>query len=89
MQPIDDATSAFLRSAADDLQRELDLAATVDKLTVDTGGRGITLVAAIRIGDRSAVIRGSGANLVAAYADLRLAIPEAVLAATFAQLVES
>lgn len=89
MQPIDDATSAFLDSAADDLQRQLGLTAAVDQLTVDQVPHGVTLVAALRIGDRSVAIRGSGANLVAAYADLRLAIPEPVLAAAFTQVLES
>ena len=88
MQPIDDATSAFLQSAADDLQRQLGLAAAVEQLTVDELPSGVMLVAALRIGDRSVAITGSGADLVAAYADLRLAIPEPVLAAAFTQVVE-
>jgi hypothetical protein len=89
MQPIDDATSVFLRSASDDLQRQLGLAAAVDQLTMEKVAHGVTLVAALRIGNRSVAIRGSGANLVAAYADLRLAIPEPVLAAAFTAVMES
>ena len=89
MQAIDDATSAFLQSAADDLQRQLGVAAAVDELTVETVAHGITIVAALRIGHRSVAIRGSGADLVAAYADLRLAIPEPVLAAAFTEVMES
>jgi hypothetical protein len=89
MQPIDDATSAFLHSAGDDLQRQLGLAAALDKLTVDKMPNGVTRVAALRIGDSSVAIRGSGANLIAAYADLRLAIPEPVLVAAFTQVMES
>lgn len=88
MQPIDDATSGFLHSAADDLQRQLGLAATVDRLTVETVRSDVMLVATLRLGARSMVIRGRGADLVAAYADLRLAIPEPVLAAAFTQVVE-
>ena len=88
MQPIDDATSGFLRSAADDLQRQLGLAAAVDELTVEQLAHGVTLVAALRIGDRSVAITGIGANLVAAYADLRLAVPEPVLAEAFTQVLE-
>ena len=88
MQPIDDATTAFLRSAADDLQRQLGLAAAVDQLTVESLPDGVMLVAALRIGDRRVAIRGSGANLVAAYADLRLSVPEPVLATAFTQVVE-
>ncbi len=89
MQPIDDATSGFLRSAADDLQRQLGLAAAVDQLTVEKLPHGVMLVAALRIGDRSVAITGRGADLVAAYADLRLAVPEPVLAEAFAQVMES
>ena len=88
MQPIDDATSGFVRSAADDLQRQLGLAAAVDELTVEKLPHGVTLVAALRIGDRSVAIRGSGANLIAAYADLRLAVPEPVLAAAFTEVMD-
>ena len=89
MQTIDEATSAFLHSAVDDLQRQLGLAAAVDELTVEQLPHGVMLVATLRIGDRSVDIRGSGANLVAAYADLRLAIPQPVLVAAFSQLMES
>ena len=89
MQPIDDATSAFLRSAADDLQRQLGMAAVVDQLTVENAPHGVMLVAELRIGDRSEAIRGSGANLVTAYAHLRLAVPEPVLVAAFTEVMES
>ena len=89
MQPIDNATSVFLDSAGDDLQRQLGLAAAVDQLTVEKLPHGVMLVAALRIGDRSMAIRGSGANLVAAYADLRLAVPVPVLAAAFTQVMEA
>ena len=89
MQPIDDATSGFLISAADDLQRQLGLAAAVDQLTLEKAPHGVTLVAALRIGDRSVAIRGRGADLVAAYADLRLATPEPVLVAAFTEVMDS
>lgn len=89
MQPIDDATSAFLLSAAEDLQRQLGLAAAVDELTVENVPHGVTLVAGLRIGDRSVAITGSGPDLVAAYADLRLAVPKPVLAEAFTQVMEA
>jgi hypothetical protein len=89
MQAIDDATSGFLHSAADDLERQLGLAAALDALTVEKVPHGVMLVAALRIGDSTVAISGSGADLVAAYADLRLAIPEPVLAAAFTQMMES
>jgi len=88
MQPIDDATSAFLQSAADDLQRQLGIAAAVEELTLEAVPDGVALVAALRIGNRGTAIRGSGANLVAAYADLRLAYAQPVLASALAELVE-
>lgn len=89
MRPIDDATSGFLCSAAEDLQRQLGLAAAVDELTVEKLPHGVMLVAALRIGDRRVAVSGSGANLVAAYADLRLAVPEPVLVAAFAQVMDT
>ena len=88
MQPIDDATSGFLHSAADDLQRQLGLVAVVDRLTVEKVPIGVALVANLRVDARSVEIRGSGASLVAAYADLRLRVTAPVLAAAFAQVVE-
>ena len=88
MQPIDDATSAFLQSAADDLQRQLGNVAHVEKLTIQEVADGVALVAALRIGHRSTEIRGIGANLVAAYAALRLAYGHPVLASAFAELVD-
>jgi hypothetical protein len=88
MQPIDDAISAFLQSAADDLQRQLGIAAAVEALTIEEVPDGVALVAALRIGRRSTAIRGSGANLVAAYAELRVAVPKPVLAAAFTELME-
>ena len=89
MQPIDDATSVFLQAAADDLQRQLGIAAAVDQLAVEKLPRAVMLVAALRIGARRVTIRGSGANLVAAYADLRLAMREPVLVEAFTQVMES
>jgi hypothetical protein len=89
MQPIDDATEAFLDSAADDLQRQLGLAAIVVQLTVEKVPRGVMLVATLRVGARCVEISGRGANLIAAYADLRLTVPEPVLAAAFTQFIES
>ena len=89
MQPIDDATSAFLQTAADDLRRQLGLAAAVDELTVEMARHGVVLVARLRVGDRNVAIKGSGPDLVAAYGDLRLAVPEPVLAAAFTEVMES
>lgn len=89
MQPIDDSTSEFLRSAAVDLQQQLGLAAALEELTVEKLPHGVMLVATLRIGERGVAIRGSGANLVVAYADLRMAIPEPVLAEAFTQVMDS
>jgi len=89
MKPIDDATSVFLQSVADDLQRQIGIAAAVEELTMEDVPDGVALVAALRVGARTTAVRGRGANLVAAYADLRLAVPQPVLAAAFTELVES
>lgn len=89
MKPIDDATSVFLQSVADDLQRQLGIAAGVEDLTMEDVPDGVALVAALRVGARTMAIRGRGDNLVAAYADLRLTPPQPLLAAAFTELVES
>jgi hypothetical protein len=87
MQPIDDATSAFLTSAADDHQRQLGSVAVVDRVAVETEPRGVTLVATLRVAARRVDVRGSGANLVAAYADLRRSVTAPVLASAFSRVI--
>ena len=89
MKPIDDATSAFLQSVADGLQRQIGIAPAVEGLTIEDVPDGVTLGAALRIGASTTAIGGRGANLVAAYADLRLAVPQPLLAAAFTELMES
>lgn len=88
MAPIDEPTSSFLRFAADDLQRQLGVAGIVQDLTLEEIAGGVALVSAIRIGQRSVEIRGIGANILAAYSDLCVAVPQPVLATAFAELVE-
>ena len=87
--PIDEPTSSFLWFAADDLQRQLGVAGAVEELVVEEMTGGVLLVAAIRIGQRTVEVRGAGANIVTAYADLCVAVPAPVLETAFTQLVES
>ena len=85
---IDDSTSQFLAAAADDLARQLTGVATVVEVSVAKAPAGVSLVARIGLGDRVVEVTGSGENLVAAYADLRVRGAESTLAVAYRQLVE-
>ena len=87
---IDAATSTFLEAVATDLQRQLGIAGSVDDVSLEQlhGGR-LAIVAAIRVAGEGIVIRGTGENILAAYADLRLSVPQPVLESSFAQIVDA
>jgi hypothetical protein len=87
--PIDDATEQFLIAAADDLQQRLGLAAVVDRVAVKASGGSVALVATLRIGHRLFEVWGTGADLVAAYSDLRLPTAEAILGSAYSELMEA
>ena len=83
---IDEATSAFLEAATADLRRQLGIAGEVQALSLEElGPEGVALIAAIRVADEEIVIRGTGDNILTAYADLRLSIPQPVLESAFVQ----
>jgi hypothetical protein len=86
---IDEATSAFLRSAADDMQRQIGVAAAVRTLALEQSGGGVTIIASIAVGTRTVEVRGSGESLVSAYADLRRSTAAGLLATLFAELVSA
>ena len=85
---ISDATASFLEAASFDLQRQIGRTGTVEVVRVEQNAGGITLVAAIRINTRTIDIRGSGENLLAAYAELHRDAPESILAAQFVDYLE-
>jgi hypothetical protein len=87
MQPIDEATASFLRSAADDLQRQLGVAGDLTSIGLDDSGGRVTLIATIRVGRRDLEFRGTGDSLVTAYAKLVPVPPEALLIAAFRSLL--
>lgn len=86
---IDEATASFLDAAADDLQRQAGLAGIVERISAETVGDVVTLVASIRVGDDLFEVRGSGDSLLSAYASLTRALPEPMLASAFRALVAS
>ena len=86
-EPIDEATESFLRSAADDLQRQIGRAGVVRAVALEPTDEGVKILASIAVGTRTVEMRGSGDTLVVAYADLYRATAEGLLAALFTELV--
>jgi hypothetical protein len=85
---ITDATSSFLEAAASDLQRQIGRTGAVEELRVEQDADGTTVIAAVRINERTLEIRGTGENLLAAYAKLHRNAPESILAARFVDYLE-
>jgi hypothetical protein len=88
---INDATASFLRTAANDLQRQIGLSGVVERLTLEDSAAGVRLVAAIRVGRTTLIeLRGDGEDLVAAYSVLHGAVvPELILASAFREVVNA
>jgi len=87
--PIDESTSAFLRSAADDLQHQVGVAGVVRALALEQPSDGVTIIASIAVGTRTVEVRGSGESLVSAYADLRRSTAAGLVAMLFTELVSA
>ena len=87
MHAIDEATSSFLRFAADDLQRQLGLAGDLTSIALDDAEGRVTLIVTIRVGERIIELRGTGDTLLTAYATLVPAAPESVLSAAFRNML--
>ena len=87
MHAIDEATAAFLRFAADDLQRQLGMAGDLTSIALDDADGRVTLIATIRVGRRDMVFRGTGDSLVTAYAELVPVPSEALLVEAFRNLL--
>lgn len=85
---ISDATSGFLAAATSDLQRHVARTGAVEEVRVEQDAGVTTLIAAVRINTRTIDIRGSGENLLAAYAQLHRKAPESILAALFVDYLE-
>lgn len=86
---MNEATASFLQAAGDDLQRQLGSAGVVEGLTLESAASDVTIVAAVRVGSRTVRFRGTGENLVAAYASLTRSGAEPILASAFRELVSS
>ena len=86
---MNEATARFLRAAGDDLQRQLGSAGVVEALTLECATSGVAIVAAVRVGSRTVRFRGSGENLVTAYAALTRSGAEPILSSAFRQLISS
>lgn len=87
--PIDEATSGFLRSAAEDLQRQIGVAGLVRSLALEQSDGGVTVIASIAVGTQTVGVRGSGESLISAYADLCRSAAEGLLATLFTELVSA
>lgn len=87
MHAIDEATASFLRSAADDLQRQLGLAGDLTSIAIDDTDGRVTLVATVLVGPRQLEFRASGDSLITAYAKLVPETPEPILDAAFRNLL--
>lgn len=69
-EPIDEATSRFLKTARVDLQSRLGTIGRVEGLEVDDRSASVTLITRVRVGSRTLDFRATGDNLVEAYAAL-------------------
>ena len=89
LTPIDEATSQFLEAAADDLQRQLSIVGVVERVEARPRIGSVSIVATIRVGQRTAEVEGTGDSVLTAYADLRQHLAEPALAAAFGNLYDS
>ena len=87
---IDGATSTFLEAVTVDLQQQLGLAGSVEDVSLEQlWGGHLAIVAAIRVAGEDLVIRGTGDNILSAYAALRQSVSQALLESAFAQIVDA
>jgi hypothetical protein len=86
--PIDEPTSQFLETAADDLQRQLGIAGDVEMIWIGQSQLGVALQARIRVAERTIEVDGVGATVLEAHADLCRRVAEPTLMSAFRQLVE-
>ena len=85
----DAATATFLEAVAVDLQRQLGPAGSVEDVSLEQlWGGDQAIVAAIKVADEDLVIRGTGENILSAYADVRQSVSQALLESAFAQIVD-
>jgi hypothetical protein len=87
---IDAATSTFLEAVAADLQRQLGIAGSVDDVSLEQlSGGHVAILATIRVAGQAIATRGTGENILAAYAALRQSVPQPVLESAFLQIIDS
>jgi hypothetical protein len=85
---MSEATAQFLDAAADDLQRQMSVAGTVEGVSAATTPVGMTLRATIQVAQRRIEVIGRGDSLLTAYADLRLRVAEPMLATAYRAVLE-
>jgi hypothetical protein len=88
-EPIDEATEAFLRAVAFDLQRQIGSRGTVRAVTLEPADHDVTILASIAVNTRPVEVRGTGETLVDAHADLYRMAAAGVLAALFTDVVSA
>ncbi len=87
---IDASTATFLEALAEDLQRQLGMAGSVDDVSIEQlRDGGLAIRAAIRVPRDELVISGTGENILAAYADLRKSVSQSVLESAFARIIDA
>ena len=86
--PIDEATEPFLETAVEDLQRQMNIGGSVERVSVMGEEGNIWLVARLLIGGRTLEVTGFGRTLDDAYAELQVRITEPSLVATYLELVD-
>jgi len=88
LAPIDEATEQFLDTAAKDLQRQINIAGVVERVSVMGEDGNVWLVAKLVVGRRTLEVTGFGRSLVDAYAELRVRVAEPTLIAAYLELVD-
>jgi hypothetical protein len=87
MHAIQGADAEFLEAVAVDLQRHIGRGGAVEGIALEHTAGGVAIVASVRVGHQTIALRGSGVNILTAYAELRRAAPEPILVSAFEQVL--
>ena len=86
---FNESTEALLEAFASDFQRQLGQAGVVERLVVgEAAGGEVMLTAQVRVAAQTVELRGTGDNVVAAYASLTRADPGLILASAYRQVLD-
>lgn len=85
---MDEATARFLETLADDLQRQIGMAGSVEGIELQGAPPRVTLTATVAVGERMLVFGGTGETVVAAYHELGRTAPEPILATAWTAIAE-